>query len=124
MDDTHAEDEKRKKDGTWKKGVSGNPGGRPKDGHSWSEIVKEVGNMYAQDLLAIIDSDTTLGKILLKLPHNVQMKYLVTARVFASLMLEPTSGLWNGLMDRAEGKVAQEVILEKGKTISIEMKEE
>jgi hypothetical protein len=93
-------------------GQSGNPAGRPKDGESWAAIVKEIGDMYPEDLLAFIPATNELGQMIRKLPPKVQMKYLVTARVFIALMFEPTSGLWNGLMDRAEGKVPDRVKLE------------
>lgn len=94
----------------WKKGIpSPNPAGRPKDGESWAAIIKSVGDMYPADIVAFIGSDNDLGKMLAKLPSNVQMKYLVTARVFSALMFEPTSGLWKELMERAEGKVTTPV---------------
>jgi hypothetical protein len=94
------------------KGQSGNPAGRPKDGESWSKIIKEVGDMYPADLLAIIGEGNDLGRQIKQLPAGVQMKYLVTARVYAALMFEPTAGLWNGLMERAEGKVPDRLQLE------------
>lgn len=96
----------------WPKGQSGNPAGRPKDGESWSKIIKDIGDMYPGDLLAFIGETNDLGRQIKLLPPNVQMKYLVTARVYAALMFEPTSGLWNGLMDRADGKVPDRLQLE------------
>lgn len=89
----------------WKPGQSGNPKGRPKDGESWSAIIKSVGDMYPTDLIAFIGRDNDLGQMLAQLPANVQMKYLVTARVFSSLMFEPSHGLWKELMERSEGKI-------------------
>jgi len=89
----------------WVKGQSGNPAGRPKDGESWAKIIKAVGEMYPADILAFIGENNDLGKMLKPYPPNVQMKYLVTARVFAALMFEPSSGLWKELMERSEGKV-------------------
>lgn len=93
----------------WPKGQSGNPAGRPKDGESWAAVIKAVGEMYPDDILAFIGTSNDLGKSIMQLPKNVQMKYLVTARVFAALMFDPSAGLWNGLMDRAEGKVPDKV---------------
>lgn len=94
----------------WKKGMpSPNPTGRPKDGESWAAIIKTVGDMYPADLVLFIGKDNDLGRMLAQLPQGTQMKYLVTARVFASLMFEPTSSLWKDLMDRAEGKVEQPI---------------
>lgn len=90
----------------WTKGgKSPNPAGRPKDGESWASVIKAVGEMYPGDLLEFIGRDNDLGRELAHYPPNVQMKYLVTARIFAALMFEPTSGLWKELMERAEGKV-------------------
>lgn len=62
--------------------------------------------MTTDDILAFVGESNDLGKALKQMPKNVQMKYLVTARVMAALMFEPNGSLWNGLMDRAEGKVA------------------
>jgi len=61
--------------------------------------------MYPTDILAFVGEHNDLGKVLKRLPQKTQMKYLVTARVFAALMFEPSSGLWKELMERAEGKV-------------------
>lgn len=97
----------------WQKGgKSPNPTGRPKDGESWAAIIKSVGDMYPTDLIAFIGKDNDLGQMLAQLPANVQMKYLVTARVFSSLMFEPSHGLWKELMERAEGKVQDRVKVE------------
>lgn len=96
----------------WKPGQSGNPAGRPKDGESWSAILKNIGEMYPEDVLAFIGTNNPLGRQVAQLPKNVQMKYLVGVRVFAALMFEPTRGLWNGLMDRIEGKVPDRLQLE------------
>lgn len=94
----------------WKKGgKSPNPAGRPKDGESWAAIIKSVGDMYPSDILAFIGENNDLGRTIRLLPANVQMKYLITARVFAQLMFEPSSGLWKELMERSEGKVVQPV---------------
>ncbi len=94
------------------KGQSGNPAGRPKDGESWSAIVKAVGEMYSDDLLAFIGTANDLGREINKYPKNVQLKYLVISRVFASLMFDPNPKLWTELMNRAEGKVPDRMVHE------------
>ena len=97
----------------WKKGgASPNPSGRPKDGQSWREVIADVSNMTIDDILVMVGRDNELGMQLAKMPKNLQMKYMVTARVMAALMFEPTAGLWNGLMDRMEGKVAERLQIE------------
>ena len=93
----------------WHKGQSGNPGGRPKDGESWASVIKAVSDMNVDEILAFIGTASALGKKIGRLPRGVQVKYLVTARVFAELMSAPTAGLWTGLMDRAEGKVREQI---------------
>lgn len=111
---------KKRGNPNWKKGgQSPNPAGRPKDGESWAAIIKSVGDMYPADIVAFIGKDNDLGRMLAKLPQDVQMKYLVTARVFSALMFEPTSGLWKELMERAEGKVPTTVdVTTNGKDLS------
>jgi hypothetical protein len=108
---------------SWKKGQSGNPSGRPKDKESWSAITKAVGDMYPEDLIKFIGMDNDLGRMLAQLPKKVQMKYQVTARVYASLMFEPTAQLWDKLMERAEGKVVQPVEV-SNKTILVDLPDE
>ena len=95
----------------FQKGQSGNPAGRPKDGESWAAIIASVGNMYPDDILEFVGKDNDLGREIAKFPKNVQMKYLVTARVFASLMFDPNPRMWASLMERAEGKVADHLKL-------------
>lgn len=103
---------KKRGNPAWTKGgKSPNPAGRPKDGESWASVIKAVGEMYPDDLLAFIGRDNDLGREIAQLPKGVQMKYLVTARVFAALMFEPTSALWKELVERAEGKVTERVDL-------------
>ena len=110
---TQATEKKRKAPKTaWKKGQSGNPAGRPKDGESWSAIIKTVGDMYPADLLAFIGENNDLGRQIKMLPKDVQMKYQVVTRVFAALMFEPSSSLFKELMDRAEGKVPDKMVHE------------
>lgn len=90
----------------WKDGQSGNPAGRPKDGESWAGVISKVANMTTDEILEFVGAGTRMGKEIKKLPRNVQVKYLVTAQVLAELMTKPNAGLWNGLMDRMDGKVA------------------
>lgn len=101
---------KRDKKGRFLKGTPPpNPKGRPKDEESWAGIIRAIGDMYPEDILEFIPKNNDLGRMMSKLPKAVQMKYLVTARVYASLLFEPSSGLLNALMDRVDGKVVQGV---------------
>ena len=95
---------------TWVKGMpSPNPKGRPRDGESWAHVIKEISNMTPEDIVSMVGRDTDLGKSFLQMPRNVQVKYLVSARVVAAMMFEPTQGLWHELMERSEGKVKDEI---------------
>lgn len=96
----------------WKPGQSGNPAGRPKDGESWSAIIKKVGDMYPDDILLFIGQTGDLANAIKKFPKDVQMKYLVVTRVFAQLMFDPASSLFKELMDRSEGKVPDKMVHE------------
>lgn len=99
----------------WKKGMkSPNPKGRPKDGESWSAIFSSVSNMYSGDILEFIGKTTGLGKELEKLPKNVQIKYLVVARVLASLAIDPAPGLLKEVLERLEGKVSERIDMTTG----------
>jgi len=106
----------------WQKGMkSPNPTGRPKDGESWAAVIKEVSNMNTDDILALVGKNNDLGKAMAQMPKNVQMKYLVVARVMAQLMFEPQSSLWNSLMERVEGKVAQPITGDSTAPLRIEV---
>ncbi len=102
------------------KGVSGNPAGRPKDGESWAAIIAAVGNMYPEDVLELVGRNNDLGRTIAQLPKGVQMKYLVTARIYAALMFEPTQGLWKELMERAEGKIPDKLDLKSDNKVIVE----
>ena len=108
----------RDSSGKFKKGHSGNPKGRPKDGESWASIIKSVGDMYPADIVAFVGEKNDLGRMLKKLPQDVQMKYLVVSRIFSSLMFEPSSSLWKELMERADGKVVTPVDLKHSGELS------
>src|SRR5690349_19988090 len=116
---TATTDKRRAPKSAWKPGQSGNPAGRPKDGESWASIIAAVGNMYPEDILVFVGRNNDLGREIVQLPKNVQMKYLVTARIFAALMFDPNPRLWASLMDRAEGKVMQPIGGDNEKPIKI-----
>ncbi|HEX2698442.1 MAG TPA: hypothetical protein VHM28_12100, partial [Anaerolineales bacterium] len=92
---------------TWKKGQSGNLQGRPRDGESWSSILRAIGGMDRDELLDVVGRRNELGRAIAKFPRKVQMKYLVAARAYASLIATPNASLWTSLMERAEGKVKE-----------------
>jgi len=92
----------------WKPGQSGNPAGAPKRGQSWKEIITEESNKTADEIATELGSND-LGRAYRQMPRGVPMMRLVVRRVFSALMFEPQSGLFNALMERAEGKVPQPI---------------
>ena len=93
----------------WKPGESGNPTGRPKNGASWSEIFKEVGEQYPEEITELFGTNSPLGRKYVKFSKGVQMKYQVAYRVVAALMDEPSPGLLKETLDRIEGKVKERI---------------
>jgi len=100
----------RDEKGRWLKGTpSPNPAGSPKMGESWASVISEISNMTVEEIITLVGKDNDLGRSFIQMPRKIQMKKLVVARVLAALMFEPTSGLWNSLMERAEGKIKEEI---------------
>ena len=107
----------------WKKGQSGNPKGRPKDGQSWQGILREITNMTAEELLEVTGERGDLGSEIKKFPKGVPMKKLLAARLITALMFDPTGSLFNVLMDREEGKVQETLdVTSGGKKIVVSLK--
>jgi hypothetical protein len=88
----------------WPKGVSGNPKGAPKRGESWAEIIKRVGEYTPAEAA---EKSVELAKQFLKIGEGVTLKEAVVLRVYGATLFEPQPGLFNALMDRAEGKPNQ-----------------
>ena len=96
----------RKKPGTWDKGKSGNPKGRPAEGQSWAAIWREITNKTPEQLAVMVGGNKTdMGRNLALLPKGVAIKYLVALRVIIQTMFEPNASLINAMMEREEGKV-------------------
>lgn len=101
--------------GRWVKGTPPpNPKGRPADGESWSAIIKEISEMTVDEIVILVGKDNDLGRQFALMPKKIMMKKLVVARVLAALMFEPSAGLWNSLMERAEGKIQDNVDITSG----------
>jgi len=88
----------------WPKGVSGNPAGAPRRGESWAELIKRVGEMTPSEAA---ERSIELARQLLKIGEGVTLKEAVVMRVYGAMLFEPQPGLFNALMERAEGKVSQ-----------------
>ena len=99
----------------WKKGESGNPAGRPKDGESWTGVIRDIANKNAEELAEMVGGRATdLGRAFLQMPKGVQIKYLMTMRAMAGFMFEPNSSLWNSIMERTDGKVKDTLDITSG----------
>jgi hypothetical protein len=92
----------------WKPGQSGNPKGAPKRGESWAETIKKIGELDGPEIASLWD---TQHKEFAKLPEGITMKQLVVMTVYAALLREPSPGNWRELMERADGKVKDQVEL-------------
>ena len=98
----------------WVKGQSGNPAGAPKRGESWAEVIKQIGDMTAEEVKNLIASwIPTLNRV----PKGVTMKQLVVIRAYVALANEPSASLMNAFMDRAEGKVPDRTQMEGKLTV-------
>lgn len=95
---------------SWKKGqASPNPAGRPSTGESWADLIKKYGDMTAAE---VAELSLELAKDYLKMGEGVTLKQGVVLSVFRSLLHEPQPGLFNALMERAEGKVPDKLLVD------------
>jgi hypothetical protein len=101
---------------SWKPGQSGNPAGAPKRGESWTELIKSIGEMTGQQVAEFAGS---LGAEFRKMPEGVTLKTLVVMRVYGQMINEPSPGLLNAFMERAEGKVVDKMAHEGGITLHV-----
>jgi hypothetical protein len=113
--------EKRKAPPTaWKKGQSGNPGGRPKNEQSISYWMSEYGNMTPAQLADLCEQYAAQLK---KVKGDMSMFAHIAIRALMGQINEPSPGLFALILDRTEGKVKDklEVTGEDGKTLRIEV---
>jgi len=87
----------------WKPGQSGNPKGRPREGESWTAIIKKIGDMSGPQLA----EHFSIYAAQLRKLGPVTMKEAVVIRAYMQLAFEASGSLFNALVDRAEGKVSQ-----------------
>ena len=91
----------------WYKGMpSPNPKGRGLAGESWKGIMRDVSNRTFREQAERVGENTEMGRMLMQQPNvNVSIKEAIVTRVAIALMNDPTPGLWNGWMERQEGRV-------------------
>jgi len=91
---------------SWKPGESGNPAGAPKRGESWAEIIKRIGDMEPAEAALKFGE---MAKQMRNMPKGVTLKEFVVMRIYAAMLFEPSSSLWGHMLDRADGKVKDEL---------------
>lgn len=99
----------------WKKGQSGNPGGRPKGAVSVTHWLREWGSMttaQAAELCTLYAKELRL--------HNsgdIPLAGVAALRVWMSLIDEPSPGLIAHVLDRIDGPVKQKIEMECAKLL-------
>ena len=97
----------------FKKGQSGNPKGRPKDGESWAGIFREIGDLTPAGAGEL---GTEIGK---RLSQNygkteLNLRKLLALRLYDAALFDPQPGIVNIIIEREDGKV-KDVVETSGK---------
>lgn len=95
--------------GRWKKGESGNPNGRPKDGTSWKAIVERIGNMNGKQAATWFTVQKETAANLKQMPSGVTLRELAVMSAFIKCINDPDSRMLGTLMDREDGKPEQPI---------------
>ena len=92
----------------WPKGVSGNPGGRPKNEQSISYWLKDFGQQTPAQLAELC---ANYASELKKVKGDMPMFAHIAIRALMGQINEPTPGLFSVILERTEGKVKDQVEL-------------
>lgn len=82
---------------------------------SWRQVMKSMGELTPGQMADFLEGKLAQEFRALEISTNpdgtkpVQLKELVTARVYAALLFDPNPSLLNALLDRVEGKVSEKV---------------
>ena len=113
---------KRDKNGRWVEGTAPpNPAGRPPLGESWREIFSAAGKLTRRELT---ERYPTYGKRLNGLPDDVPLRDAVALSALVTLACEPSPGLLSAIMERVDGKVADDIRLRLDRVDDAELAEE
>jgi len=88
-----------RKPGTWGKGQSGNPRGRPPKGETWRDVLSEVLGMSGNEVAEWCD---LLAKDYRKV-GTVRVRDAIAARVLLALISDPSPSLFREVMERVDG---------------------
>jgi len=94
------DDERR--NGHWNPSPGGSAG---KKEWTWSSIMREVAEMYPEDLIQLVGENSIWAEKLRDKPPRIQMKYIVAAVAMAALSEAPIPALLNSVIERTEGKM-------------------
>ena len=92
----------------WKKGHSGNPGGRPKNQQSITYWLNEYGNVTPA---ALADQCVQYATELRRVKGDMTMFAHIAVRALMAQVNEPSPGLLAQILERTEGKVADKLIV-------------
>lgn len=92
--------------GSFKPGVSGNPGGRARTGESFASVLRDF---LAMDGPQAAKACATYAKDMNKLPAGVNLRAMIALRWITSVLNDPTPGLVQQLIDRVDGPVPSKI---------------
>ncbi len=92
--------------GSWAKGKSGNPGGRPANGITFAAELRHVLSMTGPEIAKVC---RIFAKDFKALPEDMDMRKMIILRWIASVMSEPTPGLLQQMIDRTDGPVPTKI---------------
>lgn len=90
----------------FKKGESGNPGGRPKGGTSFAAVLREFLEMDGPQVAAVAGKFAQEFKAL---QPGLELRQMIALKWIMSIMNEPTPGLLQQLVDRTDGPVPTKI---------------
>lgn len=92
--------------GSFKPGVSGNPGGRARTGESFASVLRDL---LSKDGPEIAQTCEVYARDFKSLPKGVNLRAVIALRWITSVLNEPTPGLMQQLIDRVDGPVPSKV---------------
>lgn len=92
--------------------------GKKPAGKTWSDIIANVTNMTAAEASEYFGQLANSGKY----PVGITLKEIMVARAIEDFLEKPNSAIWNTMMDRAEGRVADTVNVHQITDVEISIK--
>lgn len=95
--------------------------GASRAGATWAHYLRKVTSATVEEAIV------TYGKLLSELekpgiPQNITIKELMSVRAIAEFLASPTPHMWNAIMDREEGKVADTINRNQLTTINVNIR--